>query len=89
VSDLLDVFRLYEAGVSEVLALPTSEIYVPQLDLIEALVGLGAIVEFVSCERAPDTIVRRLAERFHVRFHRSPEEEREAFLAHLVETLNE
>ncbi len=47
VTDLLNVLRLYDFGVRNVVALPTEEIYEPQLDLIESLVGLGGQVDFV------------------------------------------
>lgn len=88
VTDLLVVLRLYELGVSQVLALPSEEIHAPQLDLLETLAGPGAAVEYLSTAAPSVTILSRLAERFHVRLHRRDDRGSEAFLAGIVETLD-
>ncbi|CRI66941.1 hypothetical protein THIOKS13320013 [Thiocapsa sp. KS1] len=88
VTDILNVFRLYELGVRHVLALPSEEIHTPQLDLIESLVGLGGGVEFVPWTKHYSENLQRLSERFHTRLHRYYLGSEEEFVAQVVETLD-
>jgi hypothetical protein len=88
VTDILNVFRLYEFGVRHVLALPSEEIHAPQLDLIESLVGLGGGVEFVSWTKHYSENLQRLAERFHTRIHRDSLESEDEFIAQVAQALD-
>lgn len=88
VTDILNVFRLYELGVRHVLALPTEEIHAPQFDLIESLVGLGGGVEFVPWTKQYSQNLQLLSERFHTRLHRYYLGSEDEFLMQVVHTLD-
>jgi hypothetical protein len=88
VTDILNVFRLYELGVRHVLALPSEEIHAPQLDLIESLVGQGGGVEFVPWTKQYSENLQRLSERFHTRLHRYYLGSEDEFLMQVAQTLD-
>jgi hypothetical protein len=88
VTDLLNVLRLYEFGVRNVLALPTEDIHEPQLDLIESIVGLGGQVDFVPWSKEYGENLRRLATRFYTRLHRYYLGSEDEFLRQVVATID-
>jgi len=88
VTDILNVFRLYELGVHHVLALPSPAIHTPQLDLNESLVGPGGAVEFVPWTKHYNENLQRLSERFHIRLHRHHLGSEDEFIAQVAQTLD-
>jgi hypothetical protein len=89
VSDIWNVLRLHDLGVRRVVALPTDEIYAPQLEQIHRLAGSGGNVHYVPWTREYDLNLARLAEQFHVRLHRYHDGSEDEFLAEVAHSLSE
>jgi len=88
VTDLFNVLRLYEYGVRNVMALPTEEVYPPQLEALESLVGPNGRVDFVPWTKEYRAKVDTLSSRFYVRLHRYYNGSEDEFLRQVVATLD-
>jgi hypothetical protein len=88
VTDPWNVLRLYEYGVRNVTALPTEEIYEPQLDLVQSLVGLRGRVDFVPWTKEHRSMVDALSTRFYTRLHRYYEGSEDEFIFQVIATLD-
>lgn len=70
VTDILQVIRLHDLGVYNAIALPSAGLHVPQLSLMEAMVGEGGRVDFIPGDQPVMETLETLATRFYTRVHR-------------------
>lgn len=87
VTDLLNVLRLHELGVKNVVALPTETLFPPQLARVRDLIADGGIIDFAPWTKEYVDTLAELLLHFHVRLHRYYQGSEDEFLSQLVSTL--
>jgi hypothetical protein len=87
VTDLLNVLRLHELGVTRALAMPTEMLFPPQLAKLHSLVGAGGRVDFAPWTKEYVDTLAELLPHFHVRLHRYYNGSEDEFLSQLVSSL--
>lgn len=69
VTDILQVMRLHDLGVYNVMALPSAGLHVPQVTLMVAMVGEGGQVDFIPGDQPFKETLATLAAHFYTRLH--------------------
>lgn len=70
VTDILQVILLHDLGVYNAIALPSAGLHLPQVALMEAMVGEGGQVDFIPGDQPVMETLATLAARFYTRVHR-------------------